>query len=123
MPIRIHIRNDVQIAEVQAAEVRIASAADGTDLVGSLYFQGFDAVILYAENISPAFFDLKTGIAGEVLQKFSNYRIKLAIVGHFTDVESSSLRDFIRESNALGHINFAATREEALEKLSSGRPS
>lgn len=117
MQIITHTINTIQIAEVHAAEVQIASAAEGTDLVGSLYFQGFDAVILHAENIHPAFFDLRTGIAGEVLQKFSNYRMKLAIVGDFDDVQSSSLRDFIRESNTFGHIRFVATREDALEKL------
>jgi len=56
-------------------------------------------------------------MSGEVLQKLSTFRMKLAIVGHFADLESNSLRDCIRESNALGHINFAVTREEALEKL------
>lgn len=96
----------------------IAAAEDGADLVGNLYFEGFDKAILHQKNISPAFFDLKTGIAGEVLQKFSNYRIRLAIVGDFSSYESKNVKDFIFESNKMGHINFVASKEEALEKLS-----
>jgi hypothetical protein len=33
-------------------------------------------LMLYHENINPDFFDLKTGFAGTVLQKFSTYHIK-----------------------------------------------
>jgi len=30
------------------------------------------------------FFDLSTGLAGEILQKFVNYHVKIAIVGDFS---------------------------------------
>jgi hypothetical protein len=53
-------------------------------------------------------------MAGEILQKFSNYRIKLAIVGDFSKYTKKSIRDFIRESNNTGHINFVGTLDEAL---------
>ena len=38
-------------------------------------------------------------MAGEILQKFSNYRVRLAIVGDFTPYSSKSIKDFIYESN------------------------
>ncbi|MFZ2340826.1 MAG: DUF4180 domain-containing protein [Bacteroidales bacterium] len=63
------------------------------------------------------FFDLKTKIAGDILQKFSNYRMKLAIIGDFSAIKSKSLRDFIRESNNAGTINFVGSMEEAMVKL------
>jgi len=65
------------------------------------------------------FFDLKTGLAGEILQKFSNYRVKLAIVGDFEEVKSKSLRDFIRESNRGRTVNFVNSVEEAVERLTN----
>ncbi|MEQ8173722.1 MAG: DUF4180 domain-containing protein [Syntrophomonadaceae bacterium] len=49
-------------------------------------------MILYKKTIGMEFFYLKTGIAGEVLQKFINYQIKLAIVGGFARYSSRSLR-------------------------------
>ncbi len=118
MQIQILQHNNINIAEFISDEILIAVADDGADLVGNLYFEGFDKAILHQKNISPAFFDLKTGIAGEVLQKFSTYRIRLAIVGNFSSHESKSIKDFIFESNKTGHINFVASKEEALERLS-----
>jgi len=51
--------------------------------MADIYYQGFDAIILHEKTITPVFFDLKTGIANEILQKFSNCRMRLAIVGDF----------------------------------------
>ena len=33
---------------------------------------------------SEAFFDLKTRLAGEILQKYINYHVKVAIIGDFS---------------------------------------
>jgi hypothetical protein len=116
--IETHIMNNIDIAEVVSSAVVIKTAEDGLDLLGSLYYQGFDRIILHEQNITPAFFDLKTGIAGEVLQKFSTYRVRLAIVGDFTKYSSKSLQDFIFESNKAGHIVFVNSTAEALDRLS-----
>jgi len=118
MKIIYHSIHSVKIAEIIADEILIRSAEDGLDLLGNLYYQGFDKVIIYEKNITPDFFDLKTKIAGEILQKFSNYRMGLAIVGDFSRYESKSIRDFIFESNKTKHINFAETLEDALKRLS-----
>jgi hypothetical protein len=113
-----HQVNGVQIAEVKSDELIIATAQDGLDLLGNLYYQAFDCIVIHEQNITPSFFDLKTGIAGEVLQKFSNYRMRLAIIGDFTKYSGKSIRDFIYESNKGGRINFLSSIPEALEKLS-----
>ena len=111
--------NDTKIAEVSSDGLIIKTADDGLDLIGDVYYQGFDKVILYEKNITSDFFHLKTGIAGEVLQKFSNYRIRLAIVGDFSTYESKSMKDFIFESNKLGYISFVNSKKEAINKLSN----
>lgn len=118
MNIEIHQVNNTTIAEITAQEIIIKNASDGLDLLGNMYYQGFDKIIIYEININNDFFDLKNGIAGEILQKFSNYRIKLAIIGDFTSYSSKSLNDFMLESNKFGHINFVRTLSEAIEKLS-----
>lgn len=107
------------IAEVAASKVFVNSAEDGLDLIGNVYYQGFEKVIIYQENLSPDFFDLKTGMAGEILQKFSNYRVRLAIVGDFSVYTSNSLQDFIRESNTGKLVNFLSSKEEAIDRLST----
>jgi hypothetical protein len=56
-------------------------------------------------------------VAGEILQKFVNYRVKAAVYGDYSRYTSKPLRDFIYESNQGRHFFFAASREEALERL------
>lgn len=107
------------LAEIVADAPVIGTPADGADLVGNAYFQGFGGVLLRAQHLAPAFFDLKTGLAGEVLQKFSTYGLRLAIVGDFEAYPSRSFRDFIRESNQRGQVCFVATRDAALARLSA----
>lgn len=71
-----------------------------------------DRIILPRHNLHPDFFDLRTGLAGEVLQKFVIYGVRLAIVGDFRDVGSRSLRALIHESNRTGHVVFARDEQE-----------
>lgn len=118
MQIQSHTVNNIQIAEILSEEIIIRNAEDGLDLLGNVYYQGFDRMIVYSQNITPDFFDLKNGIAGEILQKFSNYRVRLAIVGNFSSYTSKSITDFIFESNKGKHVNFLSSPEEALERLS-----
>ena len=53
------------------------------------------------ERLDDAFFTLSTRIAGEIVQKFVNYRLKLAIVGDIARhlAASAALRDFVHETN------------------------
>ena len=95
----------------------IATVEDGLNLVADIYYQGFDAIILHEATITPAFFDLKTGIAGEILQKFSNYRMRLAIVGDFATYQSKSFNDFFERSKNR-QINFVGSQSDSLGKLS-----
>lgn len=115
--IETHTVGSTRIAEELSDKVIIQTAADGLDLLGSLYYQGFDCIIIHEKNITPNFFDLKNGMAGEILQKFSNYRVRFAIVGNFTPYVGGSVRDFMYESNKGKQIAFVGTIEKALQRL------
>ncbi|MGI6468320.1 MAG: DUF4180 domain-containing protein [Syntrophomonadaceae bacterium] len=74
-------------------------------------------IVINESSITKSFFDLKTGIAGEILQKFSTYQMKLAIVGDFSIYTSKSLKDFIFESNKGSQVFFLSNEEEAIKRL------
>ena len=120
MQLTLHSINNIKIGEITSDKVILKTTEDGLTLLGDLYYQGYDKIIFHEKNITPQFFDLKTGIAGEILQKFSQYRIPLAIVGDFSKYTSNSLRDFIFESNKGKFISFVSTREEAIKILADG---
>lgn len=109
--------NGVAIAEVESNEILIRETQNALDLMASCSYSGASCIVLSASNFTPGFFDLKTGIAGDILQKFSTYNLRLAIVGDFSDIKSKSLHDFILESNKYGRINFVKSKEEAIKKL------
>ncbi|HYK76079.1 MAG TPA: DUF4180 domain-containing protein [Daejeonella sp.] len=119
MKIETHNINDIKIAEVVSDAFVIKTSEDGLDLLGNLYYQGFDKIIVHEKNITPDFFGLKNGMAGEILQKFSNYRVRLTIVGDFSKYTSKSLNDFIFESNKGKQINFVASQSEAIKALTN----
>lgn len=118
MEIKIHSIGNLKIAEIFSDGILINDANDGFELLVNMYYQDFDKILIRENNITPDFFDLKTRIAGEMLQKFSNYRMGLTIVGNFEKYDGKSLRDFIFESNKGRLVNFAPTVTEALERLS-----
>ncbi|MDR2283399.1 MAG: DUF4180 domain-containing protein [Sphingobacterium sp.] len=104
-----------KIAEITGEATFIQNQEDALNLMMNCLYSDADKLILYQENITPNFFNLKTKLAGDILQKFSTYQAYLAIVGDFTVYESKSLQDFIRESNRMKRIHFVSSREEALE--------
>lgn len=114
MDIKTHDQKGRQAAEIISDDVIVQSVEEALDLMGNLYYQGFDKIILYQHNLSPDFFELENGMAGEILQKFSNYRMQLAVVGDFSGHPRKSVRDFIYESNQGRQVNFVSTIAEAL---------
>ena len=118
MKIKIHELNGFRIAEVIAEEILIENLQDGLQLLVDLYYQDFGKIIIYGKNLTSEFFDLKIGLAGDILQKFSNYRVRLIIVGDFSIYQGKSIRDFIYETNKNQQVNFVANTEEALKRLS-----
>lgn len=97
--------------------MRIRTPQDMLDAMATAGYLDANSMAVYAESLGEDFFDLKTGIAGEILQKFSNYRMRVAIIGDFSTSESRSLRDFIRESNRGGTVRFVDSLERAIAAL------
>jgi hypothetical protein len=118
MKIETYKFDDKKTAEIISDEIFLKTTDDGLDLLGNLYYQGFDKIIIHEKNIIPGFFDLKTKIAGDILQKFAQYQMPLIIVGDFSKFKSKSLNDFIFESNKGKQINFVGSQQEAIKVLS-----
>jgi hypothetical protein len=115
--IHIHESNCGKIAEIQSENIIINKVQDALDIMADADYQGARSIILCEKNINPDFFDLKTKLAGEILQKFMNYQVKVAIVGEFEKYNSKSFQDFLYECNKGGHIYFQPDTEKAIAKL------
>lgn len=107
----IHERNGLRVAEIRAEGVIINDSGDFLDLVVN---SGTRHIAIAKEGVCAEFFDLSTGVAGEILQKASTYDICFAIIGDWADMRSKSLRDFMYESNRTGKHVFVPSVEDAL---------
>lgn len=108
----------VRVALVESDVPLISDIQSTLDLIARLWYEsGCDRMVLQQTTVSPDFFKLRTGLAGEVLQKFINYQAKLAIVGDFSQYQSKPLLDFIRESNSGRDVFFVANEDEAIARL------
>lgn len=99
----------------------ISGGQDVLELIGSVYYDDVSWVVLPAERLTDDFFTLGSGVAGDIVQKFVNYRLGFAVLGdvsRFT-ANSTSLADFVRESNRGRHTWFVADLDEFRTRLSA----
>lgn len=98
--------------------IRIEQASDMLDLMATTWYQGHCVgMVMEKDSLPKDFFTLSSGVAGEILQKFSNYQFKIAIVGDFSSYGSNSLQSFIYECNKGNSVVFVPTVEEGLDRL------
>ncbi|ARJ22286.1 DUF4180 domain-containing protein [Bacillus sp. ISL-8] len=120
MEIKKVVIGGINIAVVRNDTVLISDVQSALDLMATVQYEADSKRIVIKKSlISESFFDLKTRLAGDILQKFINYSVKIAIIGDFSMYTSKSLKDFIYECNKGKDIFFLATEQQAIEKLSS----
>ena len=108
--------NDIAI--VNSNEIIIKNVETAIDFMMTIQSEtNCNKIVLNKEAILDDFFILSKGLAGEILQKFINYKIKFAIYGDFSSYTSKPLKDFIYESNKGKDIFFVATEKEAIKML------
>ena len=116
MNIIFNEKGNSKIAIIKSDEVLISSGQDALDLMSDIsYWHQCQKMILRKENITEDFFKLSTGLAGEILQKYANYGMKLGIVGDFSGYSSKPLKDFIYESNRGCQLFFLPDENEIID--------
>lgn len=63
-------------------------------------------LLLDESQLGADFFDLRSGLAGEVLQKFTNYRVRLAIVVVDAAAYGSRFSELVREHRTHNAVRF-----------------
>jgi len=112
------VKNGKTIALISAENTVITDAQSALDLAMSVKYEtGTDRIVINKNNISEEFFMLSSGMAGDILQKYINYHVKIAIYGDYSHYTSKPLHDFIYESNKGNDVFFVATQDEAIDKL------
>lgn len=112
----------VDIAVIDSPDKLITDISSALDLMATVSYEtGCSNLAVNKEAIADGFFILSTRLAGDILQKFVNYRFRLAIWGDFSKYTSKPLRDFIYESNNGNDVFFVGSRDEAIAKLAGSK--
>ncbi|MCT2593999.1 DUF4180 domain-containing protein [Streptomyces sp. N2-109] len=116
--------HDVPVLICAAEGETIRGEREALDCIGDAGYQGAQWVALPAGRFDEAFFQLRTRVAGDIIQKFVTYRLGLAVLGDISShmAEGSALQDFVRECNRGRQTWFLADLEELRERLKGDTP-
>ena len=91
----------------------LRSAADWKTVVEACASARSQDALLHPANLPPEFWDLSSGIAGEYLQKWRNYRIRVAVVCPASVTFSTRFGEMLAEEAGRGFFRVFGTRDEA----------
>jgi Domain of unknown function (DUF4180) len=117
--------NGTRILEFSVNDAEVSAPSESSALIGLAIEHQAALVILPASELDGAFFlfQLKTGVAGDLIQKFVNDRLRLAIIGDVAAYaeQSAALRAFISESNRGRTLWFSPTLADLQARLALER--
>jgi hypothetical protein len=118
MELKLVEETGVRFVEGQPNETFMSNVDDSNRMIEECVSSGVDAVLLYKDNLTDAFFDLRTGEAGAILQKLRNYQIRLAVVCRPDSVElTTRFREMLAEEAKGRYFGLFEARRSATEWL------
>ena len=96
------------------------AAFSGAAVVTQCIESGARAVLLDRDALPAAFFDLSSGVAGDLVHRLTLYGIRMAAVVPDVGSHSGPFQDFVREADRGTQFRFFPTRGEAAAWLHEG---
>ena len=119
MPETLTTIENIPVMILAADGLVLTSERDALDIIGETLSNRVQWVIIPVERLSAEFFQLSTGLAGQIMQKFVQYRRGLVICGDISPyvAQSNTLKALVYESNRGPHIWFMPTEQQFIERL------
>jgi Domain of unknown function (DUF4180) len=100
-----------RIVTASDAGISIRSFSDISDALGACI--GAEGLILTENDLAREFFDLRSGLAGEMFQKFVNYKLRVAIVLPDPEAYGERFGELAYEHTSHSMIRFVRSKDEA----------
>jgi hypothetical protein len=111
----------VTVVEGRPGVPFLSSADDAVRVLEACFSAGARAALLYAENLPAQFFDLSSGKAGALLQKFRTYGVRLAVVSPpGKNRPSTRFGEMVTEERRRRDFGLFGTRDAACAWLAKG---
>ena len=117
--VNVSTHNGLTLLEFEPDGAKLGSDRDASDVLSEAFGVEASIIVIPVERFDPAFFDLRSGLAGGFFQKLQNYHRRLVVLGDISEhvAASNTLRDFVGETNRIGNHLFVADRETLLARL------
>jgi len=106
-----NMENERRIVVASDSGISIKTSGDISNALGACF--GTQGLMLTEHDLAPEFFDLRTGLAGELFQKFINYNLRVAIVLPNPEAYGERFRELAYEHSSHGIIRMVRSEEEA----------
>jgi hypothetical protein len=109
----------VQVLTVAAEGPVVGDEAAALDLIGQSYGEEAEVIAVPVERLSPDFFRLASGVAGAIVQKFVQYRVRLVVIGDIAHhgEPAGPVADWVREADRGRDLWFVADEAELDRRL------
>lgn len=111
-------QNGKMVAVITSDSKLLTDVQSALDLIMTAKYEvGTNLIAIDKNAVAEDFFILSRGLAGEILEKFITYQVKIAIWGDYSGYTSKPLKDFIYESNKGRDVFFVEKKEESIDYL------
>ena len=119
MDVPVYDLNGVCVLELAGKDQQLRNDHDALDAIAAASAHSAELVVIPVPHLAEDFFRLKTRVAGEIIQKFVTYRVRLVILGDISNYlqDSSALQDFVYECNEGPHVWFVNDMDELRRRL------
>jgi hypothetical protein len=122
MTLTVVVEDGVSAVEAAPGEPLMNGVADVDRIIEACMSERLQTVLLHAEHLPPAFFDLSSGQAGAILQKLRNYGVRLAVVCPPGSARfSRRFGEMAAEERGRPHFGVFTTRAEARAWIAAQR--
>jgi hypothetical protein len=113
MRYKVNVKNNQKYIEYYSAETPVRSEDEILELISDCMENNTERIMLKPEVLTEDFFRLRTGLAGELLQKLCNYHIKAAIILPERSNNLGKFTELMLELNRGNALRVCNTIEEA----------
>lgn len=99
--------------ELLTNDTPLSTEQDAVDLIALCKEHDVELLLVYGEALAGEFFSLRTGVAGRMIQKFTNYHVKTAVIIPDPSLNRGRFKEMVGESNRSNHFGVFETRADA----------
>ena len=99
--------------ELLSVSSPICTEQDALDLIALCWEHDSRELMIHHEVFSEDFFQLKTKVAGNIIQKLTNYSIRVAAIVPMKTTQTGRFKEMASETNVGNHFRLFEYKKEA----------